>query len=120
MNYNIKLKKNSLHVPKAAKLIIEDKNTISSFIFLSPIINVNSKTDINIYTDSTIKQSILETKYSENIDIKKVTRNNKKLKAQLNLGLNIDEFFAAGISKSKIEALKLEKSKVNPYIGGGF
>ena len=120
-NYKNKLNKSELHTPNAAKIIIEDQATISSFILLQPLINVNSDGDITIHTPSTFDQATLMVKYRENAgELKDIKRDIKILKNKLEFGISIKEMINMNYSQAKLEAIMLEEKIENIYKGGGF
>lgn len=119
--YNKRLKPNTLHTPNAAKIIIEDGNTISSFLLLQPIVNVLDSGDVEVHTSSTFDQATLKTKYREDSkDMKSVKREIKILENKFKLGISIDELINMNYSRSMYEIMILEDRVENEYKGGGF
>lgn len=119
--YNQRLKPNTLHTPNAAKIIIEDGNTISSFLLLQPIVNVHGNGDVEVHTSSTFDQATLKSKYrDESKDMKSVKREIKILENKFKLGISIDELMNMNYSRSMYEIMVLEDRVENEYKGGGF
>lgn len=119
--YDVKLNKNEIHTPNAAKVIIEGDGIISAFIVIQPLINVNSNGDISLHTPSSFKQATLEEKYKDSShDIKDVKRDLKILEAKFKLGISVEELIELNLSKATLEAMVLEDRKENIYKGGGF
>ncbi len=116
-----KLKKNELHAPKAAKLIVESDKIIYAFLVQSPIIEVSSTGDIFVYTTSTSEEISLnkEFKLKEDFTISD-EQLLKLLSHKENLGLHMEELYL----KDKLEAnreIKMLLGKKAPFeIGGGF
>lgn len=121
VKYSKKLRPKSIHTPKAGKIIFEGKGIITSIIAMQPLIKVNSRGDIIVYTSSTKDELVLKESYShEKEDIKDLKRDLKLLNSQFKLGLSIKELFEMNMNQAKYEASILEKRKENIYKGGGF
>lgn len=120
-NYKIKAKKNQIITPEAAKIIIESKNEIHSFVVVSPIIQVDESGNANCWTSSSFDQSTYEQTYyrspEEKINIKD---NIKLLTAKRKLGLSPSEVIELSTLNAISAATKLIEKKSNLMIGGGF
>ena len=120
-HYKVKIKKNELHSPLAARAIFESNNRIYSFIVKQPIIKVDYKGDIHIWTPSRFEDASHEkhqkaTKLEEYNAKKKL----RLLKNKSQMGLTPEEIAEFIESESELEIIKLKNKKINPMIGGGF
>ncbi|MCK5867209.1 MAG: hypothetical protein KAG14_02305 [Mycoplasmataceae bacterium] len=120
-NYKIKAKRNQIVTPDAAKIIIESKNEITSFVVLSPIIKVDKNGDANCWTSSSFDEATYrEPYYKDKEENQNIKKNIKLLNAKSKLGLTPNEIIELSLLKSIISAIKLVDKKVNNMIGGGF
>ena len=116
-----KLKKNELHTPGNAKLIVENEEKIFAFILVAPIIQVDSDGNVNVFTSSpsekvTMKESYIE----EGLDIKEQKLLLKAITAKEKTGLSLEEVQYKNQLISNIEISILVNKKVPFEIGGGF
>ncbi len=121
LNTKKKLKKNELHAPKAAKLIVETEDILYAFLMQSPIIEVNSKGDIFVYTTSTTDQISLNKAFELKEDFSIEDDQLLKLLVQKEkLGLLMEELYLKDKLQENKE-IKLLLDKKAPFeIGGGF
>lgn len=120
-NYKIKIRKNELHAPLAAKVIIESDNKIYSFILKQPIIKVDDMREIHIWSPSKFEDASYEKHVvPTELEKKQIKRHIKLLKAKAQMGLTPEEVAEYIESASDFEMLKLRDKKIDPMIGGGF
>lgn len=119
--YNAKIKPNQLHTPQAAKIVLINGDESKCFIVLQPIINVDIKGNVKVLTRSTHDQATLKEKYNtKGKDLATIKKDIKFYRLKIELGVSSEEIIEMGVSKSLIEAIKLEVKDSNPYKGGGF
>lgn len=120
-DYKIKIKKNELHTPSAAKIIVENNGNIYSFLVKQPIIKVDHEGDIHVWTPSKFTDASGETEESTKlIDKKNIKKTLKLLKSKAQLGLTPSEVADFIESESQMNIIKLSEKKIDPMIGGGF
>ena len=116
-----KLRKNELHTPGNAKLIIEGTDKIFAFLLIAPIIQVDSDGNVNVFTSSPSEQVTMKESYiEEGINIKEQKLLLKAISAKEKTGLSLEEVQYKRQLVTNIEISILVSKKVPFEIGGGF
>ena len=118
--YVSQIKQNEVHSSKSAKIIIESKDKMMAFITMLPLIRVNSKGDIYVFTISSYDEATMQTKQlskKERIELKKQIR---ELKVKARWGISTQEIFELENLEASLAAAEVQSKYVTPEIGGGF
>ena len=119
--YNIRLKKDSIHAPRAAKIILKNGNENTALLLFSPIVSVDYKGNVNIYTASSVDRTTLKkkTKFTSS-SYKEYKINEKLFKAKIALGLSYSEIVERTNNEIELEVSELTKKLGSYKEGGGF
>ena len=108
-NYKLKLGKDQLLMPLAAKLIVYDGNVIHSFLLLKPLIKSDHQRNIIVMSNSKWKNISFQEKYLSGV--KSLNKKLKLYKAKKTLGFLPNEIWAMQDLKAIQELKSLEKRK---------
>ena len=111
MSYSKKIKKNEVHSPLAAKLILVDKKEKMKKLFLLfPIIYSNDLGNIIVWTDIKIKE-IFNSAWIKKMNLIDLKHKIKVLNKKEQLGLTINEIIEKGKLESQLELFLLNSKK---------
>lgn len=118
--YSKKIKKNEIHTPKSAKLIVENDQQLIQYTLLNPIIYSDQDGNVDLHVAHEWDKLIGKEEYFSDKETKISKKFNDLYHAKKNLGLSVSEM----IEKDRYSAIsdfeKMKKIKVPYIVGGGF
>ena len=120
LNIQEKIKKNEIHSSKSAKIIIESKDKMIAFIVQLPLVRVNSKGDVYVFTISSYDQATMKTKQLSKKERNELKKQIKELKTKARWGISTQEIFELENLETSLAAAEVQSKYVSPEIGGGF
>ncbi len=119
--YTKKLGKSEIHTPSAAKLIFEGGSKITMLILLQPIIQVDAKGFVKIWTSASFEKTTLKDTLLPGVkEHYELIHNVKMLSSKTTLGLSPSEIFERENGSAILDALELLDKKAPMQVGGGF
>lgn len=118
--YSKKIKKNEVHTPKAAKLIIENDKQLIQYILLNPIIHSDGDGNIELHIAHEWEKIIGKKTYFSPEEIKVSKAIYDLYHAKKNLGLSVSEMIEKDKNNAIVDLEKVRKIKIPYIIGGGF
>ena len=118
--YSKKIRKNEVHTPKAAKLVVENENKLLLYTLLNPIIKSDKNGNIELFIAQEWKKIIGKKEYYSDDEIKISKHMSELYHSKKNLGLSVSEMIEKDHFSAIADFEKVLKIKIPYIIGGGF
>lgn len=122
LSYSAKLKKNAVHVPNVAKIIMKLGNKLTTLIMELPIVAIDEDGDVMVYTQTTFDLATLKEiqKFKEENPRMILKDNLSTIKSKKVLGLTAEEIVHEKLIKTRLDMHEIILRLSRYEEGGGF